>query len=282
MAIGDTLLARGSEAISPTGHYTGYVWVRNGLAPAALATPEGRLFYHALEPAMTASRLLGGPTFEDLLLARHRVLDALLAGPIERGEIGQVVEIAAGLSARGWRFTRRYGDKLTYVEADLPGMASRKRRLLARLGGQAPRVAVVDALREDGPDSLASLARTLDEDTGTAIVTEGLLNYFDTATVRRMWARFATVLRRFPVGAYFADLVPAPHGWALAPRLGTGLIAVAVRGRVHHPFTDPAAAVAALHEAGFATAEVRPATDYPASGPDTAGARLPHIIDART
>ena len=52
-----------SSSISPTAHYTGYVWVRNGLAPQALATPEGRLFYHAVEPAMTVSRLLGQPTF---------------------------------------------------------------------------------------------------------------------------------------------------------------------------------------------------------------------------
>lgn len=280
MSIGRTLFAGGPEAISPTGHYTGYVWVRNGLAPVGLATPEGRLFYHAIDLAMTASRVFGGPTFEDLLLARHRVLDALLGDAIERGTIGQVIEVAAGLSARGWRFTRRYGDKLTYVEADLPGMAVRKRRLLARLGGRAPRVAVVNALSDEGPDSLTALARSLDEGTGTAVVTEGLLNYFDNPTVRRMWERVATVLRRFPTGAYFADLVPAPRGWALASRIGAGMIALAVHGRVHHPFTDSATAVAALHEAGFPTAGMLPASQYPSSGLDTSGARLPHIIEA--
>ena len=32
----------GSDAISPTAHYTGYVWARNGLSHPALETPEGR------------------------------------------------------------------------------------------------------------------------------------------------------------------------------------------------------------------------------------------------
>ncbi|NKQ53003.1 class I SAM-dependent methyltransferase [Amycolatopsis sp. K13G38] len=270
------LLPRGSEAISPTGHYTGYVWVRNGLAPQALATPEGRLFYHGLEPAMALSRLLGQPTFEGLLVARHQVLDGLLAAAIERGEIGQVIEIAAGLSARGWRFLRRYGDDLTYVEADLPGMVARKQRLLRRLDGPSPRVVAVDALRDEGPGSLAELAGTLDPDTGTAIVTEGLLNYFDKAAVESMWQRFASVLRSFPTGAYFADLILRPQGDSLAARLGTGLLSTVVRGRVHLHFGNAAEAEAALREAGFPAADVTQADAKPPS------AKMVHIVDAWT
>src|SRR3954447_5685524 len=53
-------LRRGSEAISPTAHYTGHVWVRNGLSHPRLATLEGRLFFDALTPGMTVSRALGG------------------------------------------------------------------------------------------------------------------------------------------------------------------------------------------------------------------------------
>lgn len=269
------LLPRGSEAISPTGHYTGYVWVRNELAPHQLATPEGRVLFHALEPAMRVNKLFGQPTLEGLLVARHRMLDGLLAGAIERGEVGQVIEIAAGLSARGWRFTRRYDD-LTYVEADLPRMAERKQRLLQRLDGPRPRVTTVDALAADGPDSVATLADTLDPDVGTAIVTEGLLNYYDLATVADMWLRFAAVLRRFPTGAYFADVILRGKGDSLPRRIGARLVSATVRGHVHAHFRDSAEAAEVLRAAGSPAAElVRPDSEDP-------GARLVRIIDAWT
>lgn len=267
------LLPRGSEAISPTGHYTGYIWVRNGLAPRELATPEGRLFFHALEPAMRVGRLLGRPTFEGMLLARHQMIDQLLSGAIERGEIGQVIEIAAGLSPRGWRFSHRYPD-LTYVEADLPRVAARKRRLLERLDGPGPLVTTVDALADDGPESISAVARNLDPDVGTAIVTEGLLNYFSLDTVTGMWRRFAGVLRGFPTGAYFSDLVLRPDVESVLGRVGVDLVAAALRGRMNVHFAGEAQTAAALREAGFPAAEVLPA------GGD--GAQLVHVIDAWT
>jgi hypothetical protein len=48
-----------SDRISPTAHYTGYVWARNGLSHPELATLEGRVLFDALEPAMLVSRALG-------------------------------------------------------------------------------------------------------------------------------------------------------------------------------------------------------------------------------
>src|SRR5689334_182301 len=201
-------LARDSAAISPTAHYTGHVWGRNGLSHPELATLEGRLFFDALQPAMTASRLLGGPTLERMLLARHRIIDELLTEAIDGGRVTQVVEIACGMSPRGWRFAERYGDALTYVEADLPDMAARKRRALEQIGslGDSHRVVELDALRDDGPDSLAELASTLDRSDGLAIVTEGLLTYFGTDDVRGMWRRFATVGGGFASCLYIADM----------------------------------------------------------------------------
>ena len=90
--------------------------------------------FESLRVPMTVSRLLGGPTLESYLLARHRAIDCLLEQAIERHGVTQVIEVAAGLSPRGWRFSRRYGSGLTYVEADLPDMAERKRRALERIG----------------------------------------------------------------------------------------------------------------------------------------------------
>src|SRR3954469_16681106 len=128
------MLPRGSDAISPTAHYTGAVWARNGLSHPALETLEGRFMVESTRPAELGLRLIGAPRIEAFLLARHRIIDRLLGEAIADGRVGQVVEIAAGMSPRGWRFTRDHGDAITYVEADLPGMAARKRRALERAG----------------------------------------------------------------------------------------------------------------------------------------------------
>ena len=123
------------ETISPTAHYTGYVWYAHGLSHQAFATRTGRLLYHALRGPNAIAQRLGTPSLEGMLLARHRLIDLRLAQAIESGEIRQVIEIAAGLSPRGWRFATRYADRITYIEADLPGMLAHKRRILATLGG---------------------------------------------------------------------------------------------------------------------------------------------------
>ena len=127
--------------MSPTAHYTGYVWFRNGLSDPALATRQGRFLFESLQGAALVSRALGGPTLEGYLLARHVAIDTLLTAAIERDGITQVLEVAAGLSPRGLRFHRRYGDRLTYVEADLPDMAARKERALARAESRTPTIA---------------------------------------------------------------------------------------------------------------------------------------------
>ncbi|MBL0218699.1 MAG: class I SAM-dependent methyltransferase [Myxococcales bacterium] len=181
------------EQISPTAHYTGYVWFAHGQSHEAFATTTGRRMYQALRVANLAAQTVRLPTLDGMLLARHRLIDLRLTEAIETGEVEQVVEVAAGLSPRGWRFARRYGDRLTYVEADLPGMLANKRRILAELGGESPhhRTAEVDALTDAGPTSIEAICATLDPSKGTAIITEGLINYFDRATVIGIWARFA-------------------------------------------------------------------------------------------
>lgn len=249
---------RGSEAISPTAHYTGYVWYRNGLSHPALATPEGRLLYLSLLPANRAARTVGAPTLEGLLLARHRAIDDLLDQAILDGRVRQVIEVAAGLSPRGWDFTRRHGKRITYIEADLPDMARRKRERLARAGLETPghRVVELDALADSGERSLAALVQTLDPEQGLAIVTEGLINYFDTPAVLGMWRRYAAALGRFPQGLYLSDL----H---LAADAGPGVQAFArllglfVRGRVYLHFGSEIEAETALLGSGFARAQLR-------------------------
>jgi O-methyltransferase involved in polyketide biosynthesis len=277
---------RRSDAISPTAYYTGHVWARHGLSHPQLETLEGRVFYEALRPAAAVSGVLGGPTLEGFLLARHRVIDDILERAIAAGEISQVIEVAAGMSPRGLRFAGRHGEAITYVEADLPGMAARKRRALERAGALSAhhRVVDLDALRDDGPGSLAAVAATLDPGRGTAIVTEGLLNYFDRSAVLGMWERFARTLGGFPAGLYVADVhLRSEHSGPLAWGF-TAALSAFVLGRVFMHFTGPDEAEEMLRSAGFAHATVRKAVSYEAAAAlrDDAGGQLVRIVEART
>src|SRR5436305_1759953 len=179
-----------ADPISPTAHYTGYVWTRNGLSHPELQTLEGRVLFESLRPLMGLNSALGHASLEQYLLARHLGIDLLLARAIEDHGVTQVVELAAGLSARGWRFAHRY-ERVTYVEADLPDMADRKRRSLARMQVTSPRhrVVEVDALSQDGPASLDSVTAELDPGRGLAIITEGLLGYLSRDQVEGIWER---------------------------------------------------------------------------------------------
>jgi O-methyltransferase involved in polyketide biosynthesis len=231
-------LRSGSDAISPTAHYTGHVWGRNGLSHPRLGTLEGRVFFDVLEPAMTVSRILGGPTLEGSLLARHRIIDHMLAEAIDDGRVSQVIEVACGMSPRGWRFAERYRDELVYIEADLPDMARRKRRSLEQIGslGESHRLVELDALRDDGPGSLAAIAAHLDPQKGLAIVTEGLLTYFGHDDVIGMWRRFAGELRRFDAGLYLADMRLGGASRSLLEHAFATALSSFVQRRVHVHF----------------------------------------------
>jgi O-methyltransferase involved in polyketide biosynthesis len=198
----------------------------------------------------------------------------------------QVIEVAAGLSARGWRFAQRYGDRLTYIEADLPDMAARKRQLLVRVGTDLPghRVADIDALSDDGPQSIGALGATLDPAQGLAIVTEGLVNYFDRDPVTGMWARFARVLQPFAHGVYLSDLHLSGKNADFMTRAFTHALSAFVRGRVHLHFGDSAEALNALRAAGFSRADLHNPAEFAGriEDCDRPGAGRVRIIEAST
>lgn len=258
------LLRRGPHTISPTAHYTGYVWARNQIGAPELATPQGRLAHHALAPLMTMSGALGGPTLDGFLLARHRVIDHLLSEAIEAGRVGQVIELAAGMSPRGHSFAERFGAELTYIETDLPGMVSRKRRALSQLGTSRPghRVEALDATRDIGPGSLVALVDGLDRSRGLAVITEGLLSYLPSAAVLGLWSRIARATGAFPHGLYLSDLHLSQENSGPLESAFAAVLGVAVRGRLHFHFDDAPAAEAALELAGFTSPALHRPADF--------------------
>jgi O-methyltransferase involved in polyketide biosynthesis len=271
------------ETISPTAHYTGYVWLAHGQSHEAFATRTGRLMYQALRAPNAAAHAVGWPTLEGMLLARHRLIDLRLTQAIDAGEISQVVEVAAGLSPRGWRFRTRYGEQLTYIEADLPGMAQHKQRILRELGGETPHhhTAEINALADDGPASIAAICGSLDPKRGTAIITEGLINYFERDVVLGMWQRFARALSPFPHNLYLSDIILRESNRGAFTVGFSWLLSAFVRGKVHIHFDTPEEVQAALESAGMAGTVLDP-NDFAPELPDleTAGASRVKIIDA--
>jgi len=263
------------ETISPTAHYTGYVWFAHGHSHEAFATRRGRLMYQALRAPNAAAQVVGLPTLEGMLLARHRLIDLRLTRAIETGEVQQVIEIAAGLSPRGWRFTRRFPE-LGYIEADLPDMVDHKRSLLARAGARH-QVVELDALSDTALDELCASLPSV----GTAIITEGLVNYFDRATITGMWGRFARALSRFPRGLYLSDIIVRDGNRDPLIATFSTLLGVFVRSRVHLHFDADRDVERALTTAGFAPQVHDPrtfASELP--GLELAGAGRVRIVEA--
>lgn len=254
-----------SEKISPTAYATGYFWYRHGLSHVALATPQGRRLDRAFGALIAATRLLSGISLEAMMLARHQGIDALLARAIDEGRVAQVVELAAGLSARGWRFKRRYGARLTYIETDLPAMVATKKNLLEQGGllSAGHRVVELDARADGGERSLAGVMKTLDPKAGTVVITEGLMNYLDPETARGVWRRIAQNLARFPQGQYLADAYFTSERRSAAMLAFGAILSVFVRGRMHVHFASAQQAVALMQESGFRNAAVHETAALP-------------------
>lgn len=250
-------MARDSSGISFTAFYTGEVWRRHGLSVDFLAQPQGRLLYTAGRPVeRLAEAVLGGGN-EVMLLQRHHIIDHVLERAVTREGYTQVVEIACGLSPRGTLMARRFRDiDLHYIEADLPAMAARKRALLQEAGelDERHRVIDIDILARDVAHSLeAVFATQLDPARKTLVITEGLVNYFDHATISGFWMRLAAALKRFPAGIYLTDLYPnfQWHRIAQAARVFKAALSVATRSSVTLHFGNEEAIRAGFHAAGF-------------------------------
>lgn len=264
-----------TSTFSFTALYTGETWVANGLSLPELRTPAGDLMYKLAAPAEWAGGKLFGTNLRRMLVARHALIDRLLAGLVADMPGLQILEIACGLSARGWRFSRQFPE-LRYVEADLPAMAALKVKALSRVSGLSTHhaVAAIDVLAADGPLALDTvLAQSFDPGRPVAVVTEGLMNYFTLDTATDIWCRLAQALRRFPAGVYLTETYPRPGNGLLrlAVRAGAAGLRAISRSDAGIHFETPEAGARHLADCGFADIE----TAYPPEG------RMVSVLTAR-
>jgi O-methyltransferase involved in polyketide biosynthesis len=275
-----------TSSISFTAHYTGYVWHHYGLSDAHFATGRGKLFFTLLRPFEHIARCLIGSDIKTTLLQRHFLIDRELEAMIAAHPGLQVLEIACGLSPRGHRFTRRHAG-LCYVEADLPGMVARKRRLLEQIGSldSQHRLIVCNILDRGTPDSLEEvIAREFDASRPLVVITEGLVNYFDLATISAVWQRLAIALRTFPSSSYLTDLYPeiGRHRFAGVVHASNRALKLASRSSFTLHFRDDVVMQAHFMQCGFANVTVFNPDHEKTAAPAARGGSIVRVVKAAT
>lgn len=274
-----------TSSISFTAHYTGFVWYRFGLSHSAFATRQGCTYFQLLRPFEVAARKVIGSDIKTTLLQRHHLIDRELGQLIQEYPDIQVVELACGLSPRGWRIHGRYPN-VTYLEADLQDMAARKRTLLHELDSLDSRhkVQVCNILVEDSAESLESmLKRELDPQKPVVVITEGLVNYFHLEEIQGFWQRLAKTLQGFPMGFYLTDLYPQVTRHRFFHWIQTANRALKLSSRSHFTmhFEQPAEALACFKGCGFDAVTVfNPDEEQDSSGrmPQAKGGSLVWVI----
>lgn len=276
-----------SSGISFTAHYTGQVWYRNGLSAEPFHTGQGALYYRLLAPFEALGGKVVGTNIRESLLQRHYLIDHLIEEAVTRDGVTQVLEIACGLSPRGWRFTSRF-PQLTYIEADLPDMARDKAALLQANGSLGARHKVITCnILTDGPDSLEEVvAREFDTSKPLLVITEGLVNYFKLETISSFWSRLHAVLQRFPAGIYLTDNYSLLEDHPLRGLLKflSGVLGAASRSNANFHFSNDTEMDAHFRALGFPVVRVHNPADYYGriSMPETRVAPLVRIIEVRT
>lgn len=251
--------ATDTSSISFTAHYTGYVWYRNQLSEPAFVTPQGQLFFLLLRPFEFLARKIIGTDIKTTLLQRHHLIDRELETLIASHPHLQVLEIACGLSPRGHRFTRQF-PHITYVEADLPGMARRKQHLLSKLYSLSDRHRIVTCnILDAGDDSLESvLHREFDPNRPLVVITEGLVNYFPLRIIGGFWERLGAQLQHFSAGFYLTDIYPRvdKHHFSSLIRSANDTLRILSRSRFCLHFRSDQEMASHFVKSGFAESRV--------------------------
>ena len=238
--------------ISFTAHYTGYIWYLLGISHPDLASSKGKRLATLLNPFESIAEKFVGGSMRSTLKQRHQLINKQLDALIEQYPDLQIVEIAAGLSPRGWRY-RKNNEGITYIEMDLPEMAAAKRLALKEIDPTA-KVIGVDLFDQAFTDHIQSL----DHSKPLVIISEGLVNYFTKDMLQQLWQSFSKVLQPFEQGYYITDLYPEPVKHKLAKIIwqSSKLLKVLSKSAFSFHFKTPQEANSFFQKAGFTTVKV--------------------------
>ncbi|MCP4603422.1 MAG: hypothetical protein GY847_23375 [Proteobacteria bacterium] len=252
-----------TSRISITAYHTGYTWYINNLSDEIFATFRGKLLYNSLIPFGWIKRnILGQTDVSQRLLQRHLIIDHLLEQGIEEAGIEQVLEIGAGFTPRGFRFKKHKGYKnLRYVEADLPDMIHRKTIMLkkANLLGKDHSIVACSVLADEGDLSLTNIMQEhLDPNLPTAVITEGLIGYFDLAPMEKMWKRIANQLKVGSGGFYLCNsrVINTKRRFQFLESYSNLATRILSRGKLHTHWGSEDLATSSLKNMGYDKVEI--------------------------
>eukprot|EP01086_Lenisia_limosa_P012004 TRINITY_DN3914_c0_g1_i1.p1 TRINITY_DN3914_c0_g1~~TRINITY_DN3914_c0_g1_i1.p1 ORF type:complete len:281 (+),score=23.23 TRINITY_DN3914_c0_g1_i1:260-1102(+) len=239
--------------ISFTAHYTGYIWYQMGISHPALATTKGKTLAALVHPIESWAEKYVGGSMRTTLKQRHTMLDTHLEQLIQQYPNLQVLEIACGLSPRGWWF-RQHHSGICYRELDLPDMAATKQAALQQIEPHVDDVLSVDLFTE----AFANVFKVFDPKRPLVIISEGLINYFEKPLLQQLIQAIAIYGRDFKELHYLTDLYPEPTQNKLATIIwnSSRLLKLMSRSAFSFHFKTPAEVENFFHEAGFKQVKV--------------------------
>ncbi|MGK3626472.1 class I SAM-dependent methyltransferase, partial [Acinetobacter sp. A11] len=183
----------------------GYIWYQMGISHEALATTKGKSLAYLVHPIESWAEKYVGGSMRTTLKQRHTMLDHHLEQLIQESPDLQVLEIACGLSPRGWWFRQHY-PSITYRELDLPDMAQTKQNALQQIEKNAPEVLSVDLFTE----AFAQAFEVFAPNRPLVVISEGLINYFDKDLLKQLIQSIGHYGATFKKFHYLTDLYPEP------------------------------------------------------------------------
>ena len=244
--------------ISFTAHYTGYIWYLIGISHERLATAKGKQLATLLHPFETLAEKFVGHSVRSTLKLRHRLIDQRLEHLIAQHPDLQIIEIAAGLSPRGWRFRQKY-PAISYIEVDLPAMAAIKREALQPIDPDA-KVYGCDIFSEQFQQILK---QDLDHSRPIAVLSEGLINYFSKDLIGQLSQILSTGFQQFSNGYFISDLYPEPtHRLAKVIWHSSKLLKFLSKSEFQFYFTSPQKAAEFFKTHGFKKTHIRQASNF--------------------
>lgn len=191
--------------ISFTAHYTGYIWYKMGISHAVFATSKGKFLAKLVHPLESWAEKFVGGSMRTTLKLRHTMIDEHLTQLIEQHPDLQVLEIACGLSPRGWSFRQKF-PAINYRELDLPDMARIKTEALKTIDTASPEVISVDLFTADFENAF----KVFDQSRPLVIISEGLINYFSKDMLQQLLQAMTQYGSSFPELHYLTDIYPEP------------------------------------------------------------------------
>jgi len=234
--------------ISFTAHYSGYIWYTMGISHPVFATSKGKMLAKLVHPLESWAEKFVGGSMRTTLKQRHRMIDQHLTQLIEQHPDIQVLEIASGLSPRGWNFRKKFPD-IDYRELDLPDMAKVKTLALRQIDANSPEVLSVDLFTADFEQAF----HVFDPNRPLVVISEGLINYFNKDMLLQLLQAIYRYGQNFKELHYLTDIYPEPVKNKLANFIwaSSKLLKWMSKSAFSFHFIDPQQAQDFFQQAGF-------------------------------